>query len=76
MKIFNAKDFGKAVKITRKKQKLTQIELAAASGTGIRFIGDLEQGKPSCQLDKSLMVSRMLGIKLEALLPPSIEEQD
>jgi hypothetical protein len=49
--------------------KVTQKELAAACGTGIRFIRELEKGKASCELGKALLVAAMLGIKLEALPP-------
>ncbi len=70
--IKNAKDLGRLIRITRKKAKLTQAELAAASGIGERFVRELEKGKPSCQLDKALLVAHMLGIKLEAILPPSL----
>ncbi len=69
MTITAAQDFGLLIKITRKKSKLTQADLAAASGLGVRFVRELEKGKPSCQLDKALRVAQMLGIKLEAILP-------
>jgi len=39
------------------------------SGTGLRFIIDLEKGKPTCHLGKTLTVLRTLGIRLE-LTPP------
>lgn len=71
MKVYNAKIFGNLIKTTRKNMRLTQSELAAAAGTGIRFIRELEQGKPSCQLEKSLFIAVMLGIKLEATSPPT-----
>jgi len=74
MAILTAKDFGKLIKTARKKSKLTQADLAAASGLGNRFVRELEKGKPTCQLDKALMVARMLGIKLEATLPSSLAE--
>jgi y4mF family transcriptional regulator len=64
---------GKLIRATRKKAKLTQAELAAASGIGERFIRELEKGKPTCQLEKALFVIQMLGIKLDAQLPPSDE---
>jgi len=35
------------------------------SGTGLRFIIDLEKGKPTCQLGKALEIVRTLGLKLE-----------
>ena len=65
--IMTARDFGQCIKATRKKSKITQTDLAAASGVGERFIRELEKGKPSCQLDKALRVARMLGIRLEVL---------
>ena len=40
------------VKSSRKAQKISQIELAALAGVGLRFVRDLEQGKPSLRLDK------------------------
>lgn len=63
-KIVHSKDIGKIVKNTRKKLGVTQRNLALTSGTGLRFISELEQGKPTCQLEKVLTVLRTLGIKL------------
>ncbi len=65
MLIRNAQDFGNLIRNARKAGNITQKELAAACGTGIRFIRELEKGKPSCELDKALMVAAMLGIKLD-----------
>ena len=65
--IATARDFGQLIKVTRKKSKITQADLAAASGVGERFIRELEKGKPSCQLDKALRIARMLGIALEVV---------
>jgi y4mF family transcriptional regulator len=73
MRIITAKDFGKLVCNARKKAKLTQVQLAAASGTGDRFIRELEKGKVTCQLEKALFVAQMLGIKFNAE-PPQIDE--
>lgn len=72
MKITDAADFGTLIRSTRKKTKLTQASLAAASGIGERFVRELEKGKPSCQLEKALLVAQMLGIKFEAKLPPTV----
>lgn len=63
-KMYNSEDIGKVVKRTRKKLGVTQRNLALTSGTGLRFIIELEQGKPTCQLEKVLTVIRTLGIKL------------
>lgn len=66
MQILSSKDIGKLIKRSRKAAKLTQTQLAAASGTGERFIRELENGKTTCQLGKALFILQMLGIKLEA----------
>ncbi len=65
MSITTALELGKLIRDTRKKAKLTQADLAAASGIGERFIRELEKGKPSCQIGKALFVAQMLGIKFE-----------
>ena len=67
--ISSSRQFGNLIKRVRKTHQLTQKELAAACGTGIRFIQDLEKGKASCELDKALMVASMLGIRVDARLP-------
>ena len=65
MELTNAKEFGAAVRMYRKKQGATQLQLAAFANTGLRFISDLENGKPSVQLEKALRVAWLLGFKLE-----------
>ncbi|MBD9626449.1 helix-turn-helix transcriptional regulator [Ensifer sp. ENS06] len=60
----SARDFGVAVREKRKGLGWTQIELASRSGTGERFIVELESGKPSCQLEKALIVARTVGIEI------------
>lgn len=57
-------ELGKIVKKERKAMGLTQAELALSSGTGMRFISDLENGKPTCQIGKTLTVLKTLGIRL------------
>lgn len=56
--------FGKAIKNKRIADGLTQAYLAAVSGTGVRFIIELEQGKPTIQLDKALKVAAALNISI------------
>jgi len=56
---------GQAIRQQRRRLKVTQRDLAMASGTGLRFIIDLEKGKPTCQLGKALEIVRALGLKLE-----------
>ncbi|MGL1921601.1 MAG: helix-turn-helix transcriptional regulator [Hyphomicrobiales bacterium] len=59
------KEIGATVRKTRKAIGITQKDLALTSGTGLRFIIDLEKGKPTCQLDKVLTVLQTLGIKVQ-----------
>jgi len=63
--INSAEQVGALVQKTRKAQGLTQTQLAGVSGVGIRFIVDLEKGKPTCQLGKVLRVLHMLGIHFQ-----------
>ena len=64
MQIISIKDIGKLVKETRKKQKLTQVQLAQLSNVGPRFLSDLENGKPTCEVEKTFKVLSNLGIRL------------
>jgi len=69
MKIIDASTLGQAIRQQRRHLKVTQKDLAMASGTGLRFIIDLEKGKPSCQLGKALEIVRALGLHLEIREP-------
>ena len=63
-KINNIEDLGKMIRQTRKSQKLTQQQLAGICGFGVRFIRELEQGKNSCHIGKTLSVLEMMGLEL------------
>ena len=64
MIISSIKDIGNLVKETRVKQQLTQVQLAQLSNVGTRFLSDLENGKPTCEIEKTLKVLLNLGIRL------------
>ena len=49
---YTPEKIGTLVRKTRKAVGVTQESLALTSGTGLRFIIDLEKGKPTCQLGK------------------------
>lgn len=68
------KTIGETVRKTRKLLKVTQKDLALTSGTGLRFIIDLEKGKPTAQIGKIITVLNTLGIQLE-LRHPSIQNE-
>ena len=59
---YTPEQIGQLVKKARKTLGVTQKDLALTSGTGLRFIIELEQGKSTCQIGKVLTVLRTLGI--------------
>ena len=54
-------EIGAIVRSARKAQNLRQDELAGAAGVGLRFIVDIEAGKPTAQIGKTLQVLEALG---------------
>ena len=67
----NIADF---VRQKRKLYKMTQRELADRAGVGLRFIRELETGKPTLRLDKVNIVLDLFGHKLAPV--PSKEDFD
>ena len=66
---YTPQQIGQLVKKSRKTLSVTQKDLALTSGTGLRFIIELERGKPTCQIGKVLTVLHTLGIKTEFIAP-------
>lgn len=64
----------KFVKEMRKKFNLTQTDLAAKSGVGLRFVRDLEQGKQTLRMDKINQVLTLFGREVGPV--EIIEEED
>lgn len=52
------------IKEKRKAAGLTQTDLSAKAGVGLRFIRELEQGKTSLRMDKVNQVLRLFGHEL------------
>ena len=64
-------DLGEQIRLARKQLGLTQPQLALASGVGVRFIVDLEAGKPTVQLALVIRVVDALGGNMALIgLPP------
>ena len=61
---------GEYIRKKRDLHNLTQLELAERSGVGVRFVRDLERGKPTVQLDKVNLVLALFG---EELMPAKID---
>jgi HTH-type transcriptional regulator / antitoxin HipB len=69
MHYLTPEEIGQSVEKARKILGLRQRDVALVCGTGVRFIVDLEKGKPTCQMGKVLRVLRMLGIQSRLQLP-------
>ncbi len=55
------------VKEMRRQFGLTQVDLAEKSGVGLRFVRELEQGKPTLRLDKVNQVLALFGREVGAV---------
>jgi len=62
-------DPGAAIRAARRRRGLTQRDLALIAGTGERFIVDLEAGKATAQLGRTLAVIAALGLRLSLADP-------
>jgi len=60
------------VRKQRKASKMTQIRLSDLTGVGLRFVRDLEQGKPNLMTDKVNQVLLFFGSTLK---PQSITNE-
>lgn len=49
------------IKEKRRKNGLSQVELAERAGVGLRFVRDLEQGKQTLRMDKVNVVLALFG---------------
>lgn len=69
VRIRNSRDLGAAIRAIRKRRGYTLEQTAGVTGVGIRFLSELENGKPTAELDKALRVAALLGIGLGASDP-------
>lgn len=57
-------EIGHAIRAARKKQKLTLVQCAAANGVSVRFLSELERGKPGAAVGTTLKLARSVGLRL------------
>lgn len=74
--IRSPQQLGTALRSARKQLGLTQPRLALAAGVGVRFIVDLEAGKPTLRLENVLRVIDALGGELQLSGLPSAAAED
>lgn len=64
------------VKAMRKRYGLTQVDLSEKSGVGLRFVRELEQGKPTLRLDKVNRILNMFGSEAGPVPMTRVEDDD
>lgn len=74
--IRSPQQLGAALRAARKQLGLTQPQLALAAGVGVRFIVDLEAGKPTLRLENVLRVIDALGGEIQLIGLPAIATAD
>jgi HTH-type transcriptional regulator/antitoxin HipB len=67
---------GRVVRETRRALALTQPGLALSAGVGVRFLVDIEKGKPTAQIGKIMQVLAALGIEMQLSPPDPIKATD
>lgn len=65
MKISDSRELGELIKARRKELGYTQMYLSDASGLSVSFLSDLENGKKTIELEKTLLVINLLGMDIE-----------
>jgi len=58
-------DFGAVLRAARKRRGLRLEDVALGAGVGIRFVSELERGKPTARLGASLRVVAALGLTID-----------
>ena len=70
--IYTPQQLGDAIRAARKQLALTQPQLALAAGVGVRFVVELEAGKPSVRLAQVLRVIDALGGEINVTGLPGV----
>ncbi len=68
MRVTKAEAIGALVKERRKEMNMTQREAARLCGVGVRFLSELERGKPTLEIDKVLSVLSALDFYVDVNL--------
>ena len=63
LEVFIVNKIAQFVRESRKAAGLTQEEFAVRSGLGLRFVRELEQGKPTVRMDKVNIALAMFGME-------------
>ena len=61
--VSTVKDVGKAVRTRRKEHGITQEQAAGMCNVGVRFLSELENGKPTLEIEKVMRVLDAFGFQ-------------
>lgn len=64
MKITDAASLGNAIRLRRKKLKYTQGYISEITGFSVSFLSDLENGKQTAEIGKTIEVINLLGLDI------------
>ena len=64
MKIRSVEELGEAIRTRRKELHYTQAFLAEFTGFSVSFISDVERGKATAEIGKTLQLLMILGVDL------------
>ena len=64
MIVTDSKSLGEAIRKRRKELKYTQADLSEFTGFSVSFISDLERGKATAEIGKTITLIQLLGLDL------------
>ncbi len=64
MKITDAASLGNIIRSRRKELKYTQGYISEITGLSVSFLSDLENGKPTAEIGKTIEVINLLGLDI------------
>jgi HTH-type transcriptional regulator / antitoxin HipB len=70
VRITSSAELGRALRSARRARRLRLEDVALGAGVGVRFVSELERGKPTVRLAETLRVLASLGLLL------TIEDSD
>lgn len=73
--VIDSSGLGVIIREERKRLKVTQKQLALTAGVGLRYLIELERGKPTARMEGLFKVLQVLGLKLGVTGPAESGEQ-
>lgn len=64
MKITDAASLGNAIRSRRKELNYTQVYISEITGLSVSFLSDLENGKTTAEIGKTIEVINLLGLDI------------